>query len=403
MSQSGPEDTNSMGQLVTLASLARAQASQAVPGGTPTGHQRQPHEAGAAELVACLPTETYRRMQAAAHQAVVACPETSPRRHGLEQRAEQMTNLLRLGQRRDFLVAERQARGGDYEECRCIGQGGWGEQIVASVGSPTGPLAATDADGHQVLTWRHVCPCPAGAAHREGVAQAVAAAEERYRARRIARIAGEAAIPRVFRGLTIASWVRAVEERRADPPSVRRVLAAIEGWQRAVAPASEPSSRCLLLLAGQHGPGKSGLAAAIAQEWVDAERSVLFRTAAAFAADLRAAPFRAAGSSDERATEQAVLAAYQEVGLLVLDDLGTEALVGGGAERVVESLFLVLALRLSEARPTIVTTNLTPPLMAERFGARLSDRLGSEVHGFKAVLALDDRGVGIPSLRASTW
>ena len=57
-------------------------------------------------------------------------------------------------------------------------------------------------------------------------------------------------------------------------------------------------------------------------------------------------------------------------GLLVLDDLGTEALVYGQ-----ESLPFILYRRYERNLPTIITTNLTREGIQARYGERIADRL----------------------------
>jgi DNA replication protein DnaC len=155
------------------------------------------------------------------------------------------------------------------------------------------------------------------------------------------------------------------------------------------------SPRCILLLVGNNGTGKSGLAAGIAQDWVTRERSVLYRRSVQVTAELRAAPYRRTDPADTHPTEAELLAAYQECDLLVLDDLGAEHLSGPEGERVRERLFALLDARLVECKATIVTTNLPAFAMADRLGERLADRLFSTTCAVQAFLAT-------PNLRASS-
>lgn len=67
------------------------------------------------------------------------------------------------------------------------------------------------------------------------------------------------------------------------------------------------------------------------------------------------------------------LAEAERTRLLVLDDLGTE--YSGANGYAVERAAALLELRHAEGRRTIVTTNLLPAAIEERYGARLLDRL----------------------------
>jgi hypothetical protein len=353
-----------------------------------------PAQASPAELLACLPTDRCRQQALAAAAEAQASPAGTPRHVALARRSAVWASRVRLALHRDAELARRRLLGPAYSACTCLGQGGSGEQIVASLRAPDGQLLAVlDDQGRQVATWSEVCDCPDGQALGSAVARARRASAERYRARRVALIAGRAEIPRAYAGLTVASWAAAAEAAGASAASVAEVLDRIALWER-ITGGVDPQPRCLLLLAGNNGTGKSGLAAALAAQWVTQERSVLFRRSAQVTAALRAAPYRAANGEDDRPTEAALLAAYQECELLVLDDLGAENLDGPEGQRVRERLFAIIDGRLAECRPTIVTTNLPRVDLADGLGARLADRLGSPLLAVQTVL------VG-PNLRAT--
>ena len=104
----------------------------------------------------------------------------------------------------------------------------------------------------------------------------------------------------------------------------------------------------LLLLAGHQGVGKSGLAAALAQEWIDLEKSVLYRSVPRLAAQLRGAPWRAKQEPDALPTDLQLLDALSTADLLVLDDLGAEGATGSGASILNGLLFDILDARMQE-------------------------------------------------------
>jgi DNA replication protein DnaC len=287
------------------------------------------------------------------------------------------------------LQEERRSLGSAYATCVCLGRGGTGEVlVVAATGHNGVRLPATDVHGRDITTWTQICPCPDGQAHRVMVERARRDSTDRYRQRRIARIAGAAGIPRLYEGLTMDSWIAAAAAAGGQYDEMHEVVGTIATWTDLT---DRESPRCILLLVGNNGTGKSGLAAGIAQDWVNRERSVLYRRSVQITAELRAAPYRRDHEDDTRPTEIELLAAYQECDLLVLDDLGAEQ----DDPRVVERLFSILDARLQECKATIVTTNLPWPDLEERLGARLADRLFSETCAVQVFLAT-------PNLRASS-
>lgn len=105
-----------------------------------------------------------------------------------------------------------------------------------------------------------------------------------------------------------------------------------------------------LVLVGGVGVGKSGLAASLLVAWLRRGQSGLYVSAPLFFSRIRATY----GSSSEGDDELAVLASLGEVGLLVLDDIGTVRLSEWGQEK----LYTVLNDRFVLGRRTILTSNL---------------------------------------------
>ena len=80
-------------------------------------------------------------------------------------------------------------------------------------------------------------------------------------------------------------------------------------------------------------------------------------------------------------------------GLLVIDDLGTESLAGARGERFGEALFDIVDSRQRDGLRTIVTSNLAPAHLRERYEARTIDRLAR----YRPVV------IGGESLRRTHW
>jgi DNA replication protein DnaC len=281
--------------------------------------------------------------------------------------------VARWGARRDACTdrarrqAERRTSGPAFADCACDGSGGIGALVGLAVQGADGRPVLAHVDGAAQWTYERLCSCPDGRALAREAAAARRTASDQLRAARVARIAGAAEIPTAYDGLTVDTWAD-----RAERGGTAEIVRGIRAWQDEAT--DGPRAR-LLLLAGNQGVGKSGLAASLAQAWVELERGVLYRTVPRLAARLRAAPWRARQEPDALPTELELLDALSTVDLLVLDDLGAEGAAGAGAEILHGLLFDILDMRMQSCRPTIVTTNLTPDEVTARYGARLYERL----------------------------
>lgn len=112
-----------------------------------------------------------------------------------------------------------------------------------------------------------------------------------------------------------------------------------------------------LLLMGNVGTGKSTIAAAVCRCWSD------YLTTAKFCqCDIIADRIR----QDESLKYEI---SYHK-GLLVLDDLGTEAKVFGE-----EVMPFIIYRRYERKLPTVITTNYDSNRILERYGERIADRL----------------------------
>lgn len=374
--------------------------------------KRKAPEDDIAELVACLPTSVCLRMLQGAKTRAEGLRSERNRREALEHAEAKVRDWearVAVAYERDAQVAERQKLGPEYARCFCLGQGGAGDLMTAGMPSGRGDTLAAVVDGQPVQVWERVCSCPEGEKHRLSVREKVNQALAALRAKRVARIAGEAKIPQIYTDLTVLSWSQAATEAGGEPEEIEQVLSAVGRWQDhcqemlrrepvALNESGRPGLRVvprLLYLFGNHGTGKSGLAAAIAWRWIEQEHSVLYRTVTQMSAELRASPYRHQRNEEgELPTEYELLTAFTDVDLLVIDDLGSESASFTNLDKAREALFFILDARLAACRPTIVTTNLTQEQLAERYGARIVDRL---VMPQVAVLA----GLVTPNLRGS--
>ena len=114
-----------------------------------------------------------------------------------------------------------------------------------------------------------------------------------------------------------------------------------------------------VLLLGNVGAGKTHAAVALAREVYDQGVDIMFRPALGLVEDLKP-------DGDPKALERA-----SRVGLLILDDLGTERRTDFSADRI----SLLLVTRYDDCLPTIITSNLAPEVLERQVGERIWSRL----------------------------
>ena len=124
-----------------------------------------------------------------------------------------------------------------------------------------------------------------------------------------------------------------------------------------------------LVFCGGVGTGKTCLASAIARETLERGKSVAYLSAYEFASKMLAAHTSPIQERNNR------LADYLTADLLVIDDLGTEPML---KNVTIEYLLLVIEERTNHALPTLITTNLSPARILDRYGERIYSRLSSK-------------------------
>lgn len=135
---------------------------------------------------------------------------------------------------------------------------------------------------------------------------------------------------------------------------------------RAIAWLDGPDDRAGLLIKGPVGTGKTRLAAALAGKFLIDGASVMGASCGDLFGRIRAT-FR----DNSAETEEQLVESLKSVGLLVVDDLGTE----GTSSYVVQTLHRVISARNGDWQPTIVTTNLKLEEIRATYGERIASRV----------------------------
>ena len=151
------------------------------------------------------------------------------------------------------------------------------------------------------------------------------------------------------------------DERAAPRAAMRRILSFCEDYAAHFSPTSES-----LLFFGNTGLGKTHLSIAIAHTVIDRGFGVYYTSCQRLTDKLHAVQFGRAGSDE---TDYQQLAT--DCDLLILDDLGAEF----STSFTIAALQSIINTRLSEGRPTIISTNLDVSLLSERYSERLASRL----------------------------
>ena len=124
-----------------------------------------------------------------------------------------------------------------------------------------------------------------------------------------------------------------------------------------------------LLFLGRTGLGKTHLSTAIARTAIERGFDVCYESAQNVFADFEAERFRSRREGEEARTER-----YFSCDLLILDDIGTEAVTAF----TLSCFYNIINSRLIAGKPTLISTNLGEHELADRYDDRIASRLFGE-------------------------
>lgn len=127
-----------------------------------------------------------------------------------------------------------------------------------------------------------------------------------------------------------------------------------------------------LVFQGPTGTGKTFLMECMANELIESGEYVYYTTAFDFISEAKEYHY---SYSDEKIN---ILKPYLESDALFIDDLGTEPLL---KNITLEYLLMVINSRMREGKRTVVTTNLTPPELMDKYDERIISRLFNKKSG----------------------
>ena len=251
-------------------------------------------------------------------------------------------------QERDALQATRP------QGCWCLGLGGKGTEWMADE-----------------ILYKETCTCPEGLAEAERKQLTVdkidkerrfaywerAEIPQRFKQMRLSSSPLVKTMPKLIKRLTCPILLEKADEGSSE---YRKWEMAINAWDGS------------WFFSGPCGVGKTGLVISYAYEWMRSNcDNLLFRSLPKLLSELRSTYNK--HGNDDQVTEALLLRRYQNVGLLILDDIGSEQVTGTGWTQ--DRLYQIIGDRHDEGKDMLFTSNLTLAELEKRLGERLTWRI----------------------------
>ncbi len=145
-------------------------------------------------------------------------------------------------------------------------------------------------------------------------------------------------------------------------PSLNKIYSLAQQWC-----VKFPNSQILnITMSGGTGTGKTFLLECMATELINRGFNIMFTTAFALNDECRKYHFSLPSKVNE----------YMDCDVLIIDDLGSEPLL---KNITLEYLFNIINLRQKRYKPTLISTNLTPEDILNRYDERIHSRLSNKM------------------------
>lgn len=141
-----------------------------------------------------------------------------------------------------------------------------------------------------------------------------------------------------------------------------------------------------LFLTGGYGTGKTHLVSAIANQLMYGGTPVICMTMIDLLAKVKSSFDR-----DEAATEAEIMKLYEEIPLLIIDDIGSEQPTEWG----ITHIYQIINARYEAYMPTIVTTNYTGDELVRRMTPSINGRMGDAKNAEKTIDRLREMCAGL--------
>lgn len=181
-------------------------------------------------------------------------------------------------------------------------------------------------------------------------------------------LSGETGIPEEYRGRTFATWDAMPDDQKRGKQAARRVA---EIFAEKTILENDYGKRWWgLVLAGETGRGKSGLAASIMYRRTELGETCLW---IAFRKFLRLC--YSTLQKDAQVSYEQLIGVADSVPFLVLDDFADMEQIKDITDYVRNVVYDVVCERHQQHLPTVITTNLTGEQLYDQFGDRIGDRV----------------------------
>lgn len=241
------------------------------------------------------------------------------------------------------------------------------------------------------------CKCPDAQQYWRGLEEqeAAAKAEEQRRIesermqKRVAKLLKDSGMRGRFANRTFARFEvndlnrKAYQKCKRYADSFAVMLPAKDARGNAIPPQKERNG---LFLTGSYGTGKTHLVAAIANQLIQAGTPVICMTMIDLLAKIKSS-----FSVREGDAEAEIMRLYEEIPLLIIDDIGSEQATEWSSTHI----YSIINARYEAYMPTIVTTNYTGDELVQRMTPSYNGRLGDTRNAEKTLDRLREMCAGL--------